>query len=468
LVCEKTPHKSKIQIHPNVLNVFIHPNKNAPSNPTQPTRMSKRSCPMPKVVSSECFDVVVHPLYKHSKASIPACLEIKANITSQTKDDPTTLIVLADVSGSMLEGAKMRNMRRAIERLGELAERFASFHSDFILIEFNDAPKMTHVAPKMPSTAELHVICEKLSPKGGTNIGAALDMALALALGKKAVHIALFTDGQDGAALSTRLSNPDDSHIHTLRTLPMLWLHCVGICTDFDSQLLDLLSRTARRSTFQSVKDENISALMGTLWGLMIEAVDLNCSASMEADGVALLKKQEVVLRVCDPPMPTRILVHAVPAGTKTITATLSVGEETKTVTFAFDPDAPEAEVDEVCASETIIDLQSAAFGSVAKALSALDFTKAADANAKAVTAIETLFDFETVPESVKQTLETTLKELQDQAHAIAKSQDDHDMARELELRALSRSSTTRNSGASLDPTNGRSLSELQTQLISP
>ena len=37
------------------------------------------------------------------------------------------------------------------------------------------------------------------------------------------------------------------------------------------SRLLDTLARTPRRGTFQSVKDENISKLMGTLLGLMIE-----------------------------------------------------------------------------------------------------------------------------------------------------------------------------------------------------
>ena len=426
--------------------------------------MSKRACPTPKLASSECFDLVIRPLYPHSKAEMPVCLEIKANIVSQTKDYTTTLIVLADVSGSMLDGDKMRNMRNGIVRLGELGERFATMQAEFILIEFNDAPKMTHTAPKVPSTDELRRICERLSPSGGTNIGAALNMALALALGKKAVHIALFTDGGDTCNLLTRLSCSDDPHIQTLRTLPMLWLHCVGICTDFDSRLLDTLSRTARRSTFQSVKDENIAALMGTLWGLMIEAVDLNCA--LEADD-GLLRRHEVVLRVCDPPMPTRVLLPAVPAGTQTIRATLTIGEESKTASIALD--AAEGNVmDEVCASEAIIDIQGTAFEAVANALSARDFKRAADANAKAVAAIEALFDFEVTPDAVKQTIVATLKELEDQAQAIAKSQTDFETARETELRALSRSSTNRNSGASIDPTNSRTLSELQSQLLSP
>jgi hypothetical protein len=338
--------------------------------------------------------------------------------------------------------------------------------AEFILIEFNDAPKMTHTSSRVPAPDELRRICERLTPSGGTNIGAALNMALALALGKKAVHIALFTDGGDTCNLTTRLTCAHDPHIKTLRTLPMLWLHCVGISTDFDSRLLDLLSRTARRSTFQSVKDENIAALMGTLWGLMIEAVDLNCALeAADGSGASLLKRQEVVVRICDPPMPTRILVPAIPAGVKTLNATFTIGEEVKTVSLTLS-DLVEEAMDEVCASEAIIDLQAAAFEAVANALSTRDFKLAVDANARAVAAIEALFDFEITPDPVKQTIVATLKELEDQAQAIVRSQDDHYTAKETELRALSRSSTNRNSGASLDPTDGRTLSELQSQLL--
>jgi hypothetical protein len=198
--------------------------------------MSKRQCTPAKPIAPECFDLRIRPLYPHSQTEMPVCLEIKPNVLSQTKDYTTTVIILADVSGSMLDGAKMRNMREGIVRLGELADRFASVKTDFLLIEFNETARVTHAAPKMPSTEELRHICERLSPCGGTNIGAALDLALTMALSKKAVHIALFTDGEDTCNLRDRLLNPDDVHVRTLRHFPMLWLHCVGICTDFDSR----------------------------------------------------------------------------------------------------------------------------------------------------------------------------------------------------------------------------------------
>lgn len=73
----------------------------------------------------------------------------------------------------------------------------------------------------------------------------------------------------------------------------------------------------------------DIARLMGTLWGLMIEAVDPNCSLQVEGgDGVLLLKEMEVVLRVCDPPIPTRIMVRAVPADIGVLKATLRVGDD--------------------------------------------------------------------------------------------------------------------------------------------
>jgi hypothetical protein len=238
--------------------------------------------------------------------------------------------------------------------------------------------------------------------------------------------------------------------------------HNAPLLTESNRRLLDLLSRTARRGTFQTVKEENIAKLMGTMWGLMIEAVDPNCSVAIEVDGRVVLRR-EVVLRVCDPPMECRVLAPSVPAGAKEIRATLRVGDEslTRADTLPLEGEA----MDAVCASETISEIQATAFDEVAAALAARDFDKAADANARAVTAIERLFDFELTPEAVKTVIVQTLKELEDQAQDISQSQNDFDVARDTELQALSRSSTTRNGGASIDPT-GRTLSELQSQLI--
>lgn len=194
--------------------------------------MSKRVCLPPPNVSASTFDLRIRPLYPHSGTEMPVCVEIEANVLSQSKEYATTLIVLADVSGSMLDGTKLRNMREGIVRLGELAERFCTASVELILIEFNDAARLTLSVPKMPSVAELQRICERLSPNGGTNIGAALDMALDQAKDRSTVHIALFTDGDDTCGLINQL----DTRMQLLRTAPRTWLHCVGICADFDSR----------------------------------------------------------------------------------------------------------------------------------------------------------------------------------------------------------------------------------------
>ena len=196
--------------------------------------MSKRVCLPPPSVSAMSFDLRIRPLYPHSGVEMPVCVEIEANVSSQTKDYATTLIILADVSGSMLDGNKLRNMREGIIRLGELAERFCSIRVELVLIEFNDAARLTHSALRMPSVVELRSICERLSPNGGTNIGAAIEMALDQAKDRVTVHIALFTDGDDTCGLVNRLAH--DARIQMLRTAPRMWLHCVGICAEFDSR----------------------------------------------------------------------------------------------------------------------------------------------------------------------------------------------------------------------------------------
>jgi hypothetical protein len=196
------------------------------------------------------------------------------------------------------------------------------------------------------------------------------------------------------------------------------------------------------------------------MWGLMIETVDQNCALEVKVDGDILLNKKEIILRVCDPVITSRILVKGIPPGSKTIEATLFVGDEVKHNSLTLS--AEDASMDEVCAIEVIADLQASVFDSVASALGKGDFTGAITANATGVTQITNLFA--DAPMAVKDFVSLSIQELVDQNLDIIRSQNDHLVAKETELRVLSRSSTTRNSGASIDP-NSRNLSELQSQL---
>jgi hypothetical protein len=107
----------------------------------------------------------------------------------------------------------------------------------------------------------------------------------------------------------------------------------------------------------------NISKLIGTMWGLIIETVDQNCALEVKVDGDILLNKKEIILRVCDPVITSRILVKGIPPGSKTIEATLFVGDEVKHNSLTLS--AEDASMDEVCAIEVIADLQASVFDSL-------------------------------------------------------------------------------------------------------
>ena len=195
----------------------------------------KRVCLSPNPASCDSFDIIIRPLLSKSIKEMPICAEIKPNVTAHSKEYPLTLVVLADVSGSMLQGDKMNNMCQGILRLGQLASRFATVKVELILIEFNDSARVI-CNGAMPNEEELLAICNSLAPSGGTNIDSAIELAMTEAVSKKATHIALFTDGDDACNLQGRLEKNSDAFIKTMRTMPMMWMHCVGICDDFDSR----------------------------------------------------------------------------------------------------------------------------------------------------------------------------------------------------------------------------------------
>ena len=194
----------------------------------------KRACLNPKPVSCDAFDVEIHPLYPHVEVEMPLLVDVRCNTPSQSKEYPIALIILADVSGSMLQGSKIHNMREAIIRLGELSARFSTIKIDLTLIEFNDEARVVHSSMGMPSAEALQKMCQDLAPYGGTNIGAALEMAVDSIPTDTAVHVALFTDGEDNCNLLERLESANVPYLTALQKMSKMWLHCVGICADFD------------------------------------------------------------------------------------------------------------------------------------------------------------------------------------------------------------------------------------------
>ena len=423
------------------------------------TPPAKRACTAHNASTCEAFDLRIRTMYAHNQKPQPmSCVEITPTISHQTKEYGLSLIVLADVSGSMLYDNKLQRMREGIVRLGELSSRFAAVRTDLTVIAFSDSAQVLLSSPTVPSVDELRKVCDDLAPCGGTNIGSALREAMGIAKSKmdKAVHVALFTDGEDGYNLQNTLQKRE-SFVEVMASHPMLCVHCVGICSGIDCALLDTISRTARRGTFQSVSEDNISMLMGAMWGLMIESVDATSYVRIDIDGAPFIDRKDVVLRICDPPKSCVVPVLHVPQGAKEIAATLVIGTDSfKTVTLTLGETAVCDETDPVCNFEYARHLHAECCTQVALALRCGDYDKAAKLNMDAR---------EVLLQLPSESTTTAVSELEAQAHEIDHARQNREAARELEAREMSRAATERNYGVSIDPTS-RSLSDLQTQLL--
>ena len=276
----------------------------------------------------------------------------------------------------------------------------------------------------------------------------------------KAIHVALFTDGEDGHGLVGAIAS-GEGYLRTMATHPMLWVHCIGICSGIDCKLLSSIAETARRGTFQYVVGDNISRLMGSMWGLMVEAVDCTCSLSISMHGDSVRK--DVLLRVCDPPISCFVAMPMVKKDTPCITATLTVGSTAKTWMRDLGKSNLSGQVDDVCVQEYAAEAHAKCNILVAEALGVGDLDKADEANVKACEEIKALAS-ETLSEPVALFVGNVITELEAQSRAISYARVNEELARELEARTMSSASTARNQGMSIDP-NGRTLSELQSQL---
>ena len=404
---------------------------------------AKRICIAKITESTIDFDLQLRTTYPHNSREMNACLEITPKIQKPNKEKGVGLIVLADISASMLEGTKLCNLIAGIRKTSELSK---TLKPRFTLLTFNQETNVVYDGD-VPPAEDINKICDALRPTGPTNIGVALQRAVELATDStragQPTHILLFTDGEDMSDLRTRITDGDVEYVKTLRTAPSLFVHCVGICSGIDCALLDTISRTARRGTFQSVSEDNISMLMGAMWGLMIEAVDATSYVRIDIDGAPFIDRKDVVLRICDPP--------------KSCVATLVIGTDSfKTVTLTLGGLAVCDETDPVCNFEYARHLHAECCTHVALALRCGDYDKAAKLNMDAR---------EVLLQLPSESTTTAVSELEAQAHEIDHARQNREAARELEAREMSRAATERNYGVSIDPTS-RSLSDLQTQLL--
>jgi uncharacterized protein YegL len=479
-------------------------------------------------VIEAAYDIELHTLVKQSptigcvRITTPATLVDDVTLSTkkyeQNKTKQISLIVIADASGSMESGDRMANMRTGIMRLHELSTGVHSSSSsskmnvELSVIKFSDSAELVYGPANMPTEDELQRVCMDINPQGGTNMGMAIELALSIAEeesemvsdGKrKSVHIVLFTDGVDTSSLRTKLESKQTTtttavFIQKLKTLKRLTLHCVGICSDADASVLDTLVRESRRGTFQCIKDNDISKLMSCMWGLMMEMIDENVRLVVEiyddnddddkSDTTTTTSRQlllllrptavvsrDVILRVCDPPIPL-VVGFKIPNGNTTTMLRARMVIEDRCIETRIDlPRVNGPAFDMVCAKEAVNLLQGELnekiiqflrAGNPADAVAEIDITREVLQSMldKTTTTTKTALDDD--DESFSAIVDTVMTELALTEADMIRILDDLDQARDAELRAMSRSATARNSCVSIVP-DGATLSALQRELSS-
>ena len=339
---------------------------------------AKRICIAKITESTIDFDLQLRTTYPHNSREMNACLEITPKIQKPNKEKGVGLIVLADISASMLEGTKLCNLIAGIRKTSELSK---TLKPRFTLLTFNQETNVVYDGD-VPPAEDINKICDALRPTGPTNIGVALQRAVELATDStragQPTHILLFTDGEDMSDLRTRITDGDVEYVKTLRTAPSLFVHCVGICGSADFRLLDAIASAARRGTFQYVQDDKIKNVMDEIFFLMSVAVDPETYLSFSVDGETKIAKKDVMLLL---PLSTVVPLGAVPAGAKQLAAALTVGESSSTASLELAPrpaDAAEPDAaDDACALQHIRRVVADNGAAVAALLAARQFDDA-------------------------------------------------------------------------------------------
>jgi hypothetical protein len=426
-----------------------------------------------RTMTETSFDMHIHTLVQQPPTV--GCVRIVSppDTVQVTKDSMISLIILADASGSMETGDRIQNLRSGIMRLGELSNQFASMQVELTIIQFNEVAGVVWGPAPMPSMEKLRSLCGDIKPNGGTNISHAIEVGLNIAEGRafvgKSVHMVLFTDGVDASSLSAKLDNNTLPFIRQLKEQKRLTVHCVGICSDADANLLDKIVRSSCRGTFQCIRDVDISRLIGAMWGLMMEMVDQNVRLLVEifdSDGsVSAVVSRDVILRVCSPSMPL-VIGFKVQHTTTMIRARMVLEERCLDARLSL-PRASGAAFDMVCAQEAVNLLQAELSEKIVVLLRA---GNPADAIVEVGITRETIRALLEKVESEEQRAEFTaivdavMQELSASEANLLRALNDVEEGRETELREMSRCATARNSGVSIG-TDTRSLSVLQREL---
>lgn len=425
------------------------------------------------------YNIEIHTLVKHSPTV--GCVKITTPQDLLLPIKNISLIVIADASGSMENGDRMANMRTGIMRLHELSVQFAqhNLNVELTVIRFSDSAKIIYGPVKIPQEEDevLQRVCMELKPQGGTNIGMAIELALNIAekesSAEKCTHMVLFTDGVDTSSLRTKLENKTAVFLQKLNTFKRLTFHSVGICSDADASLLQMLvHESSKRGTFQCIKDNDISKLISCMWGLMMEMVDENVRLIVEAheaDGSSsAIVSRDVILRICDPPIPLVVGFKVPQATTVMLRARMVIGDRRRCLETRLDlPRKAGPGFDMVCAKEAVNLLHGELSDKIVALLRAGNPANAIVEIGATRDVLKSLLEKTETAEQTTELLavvDDVIKELDTSEVDMVRIINDVDQARDAELRAMSRSATARNSGVSIEP-DAISLSALQRQL---
>jgi len=378
---------------------------------------------------------------------MPTCIRFKSTDTElAVKDYTLTLIILADVSGSMA-GDRLEHLKRGVLNLINLVTSNQALKIEFVLIKFNTEAEVLYQGFDLD---QLKRACIRMYASGGTSISAAILSALAISTGKKAVHVVLFTDGEDKDCL------PNSVLTHGLETMQNAYWHFIAVGDDTGFGLLLELYGHARRGTTMTNGNGNIPQIIGALYGFLLESVDENCTVEILADGVPLRisnkgTRQELILRR---PGESILVVPTVPAGTKLIEAFLYIDDRTLISEITL-PLSSETCIDHsLCATEYAWWIQAQASSKIAADLSAGRYT-----NALSIT-METMDRLREMGPSASKAL-VKLEEQKKDIDELIAGETDHIIAQQ---RANSRSLTSCVATLDITEPEGRTLSEFQRQ----
>lgn len=191
-----------------------------------------------------------------------------------------TVVFMLDTSGSMAEDNKMAEARKALAQcLGFLNEK-----DTFALVAFATSVESLSEKPLAATPANIAAArawLDERQPRGGTNIGGALDRALSMTAKDRIAQIIFLTDGQPTVGPTEPVQIMDVARRGggaSVRVFPL------GVGHDVNSALLDQLAEETRALPTYIAPGENIEVRVSNFFETVASPVRGNLA--LRFDGI--------------------------------------------------------------------------------------------------------------------------------------------------------------------------------------